>query len=84
MALVLLRLGVSNFYVWGLVFVRLEVRDSFVWGFVFLRMGVSKSHVWRLVYLRLRVFFAKYRGKGLLSFGVGFLHLVVTFLTFEG
>ena len=31
-----LRLGVSNFYVWGLVFLRLRVRDSYVWRLFFL------------------------------------------------
>ena len=66
----LLRLGVSNCYVWWLVSLRLWDRDSYVLGLVFLglrvsfltfgsqgflRLGASDSYVWGLVFLRFGV-----------------------------
>ena len=36
---VILGLGVSNFYVWGLVFLRLGVSNSYVWELVIVTFG---------------------------------------------
>ena len=64
MGLLLIRLWVSNSYVWGLVFLRLDLRDShvggvrdcYVLGLVFLPCVISiNSYVWRLVFVCLGV-----------------------------
>ena len=67
--LVFLRSGVCNFYVLVLVFLRLGVRNSYVRVLVILTFGVRIFYVW---------------GYFSYVYGLVFLSLVVSFLTFVG
>ena len=60
--LVFLRLGISNFYVWGLGIFTFGGKFFYVCGLVFLHLMVSNSYVWGLLFIRLRVSFLKFGG----------------------
>ena len=51
----MLRLGVSQSYVWGLVFLRLGISQCYVWGLISVTFGC-----WSV--LRLRVSFFTFKG----------------------